>query len=228
MKILIVEDEDSIREVEKAYLQRAGYSVDEAQDGRDALDLFKKNAYDLILLDLNIPEINGIDVCKEIRKTSQIPIIMITARVEEIDEIIGLEIGADDYIKKPFSPSIMLARVQSILRRTGHEVIEIGEIVIDPEKMIVFKNKKEITLTTTQFNILYTLAKRPGKVFTRSEILDHAYNETLPNEVLDRTIDAHVKSIRKAIEKSPKNPVYLLTVIGKGYKINDELRKKQK
>ncbi|MCA9386736.1 response regulator transcription factor [Candidatus Dojkabacteria bacterium] len=224
MKILVVEDEDTIREVEKAYLSRAGFSVDEASDGKSALELFSKNKYDLIVLDLNLPEIDGINVCKEIRKLSQVPVIMVTARVEEIDEIIGLEIGADDYIKKPFSPSVLIARVQSILRRTGHEVIETGGLSIDPERMIIAIKGKEIELTTTQFNILYTLAKRPGKVFTRSEILDYAYDETLPNDVLDRTVDAHVKSIRKAIEPNPKKPKYLLTVIGKGYKFNDELK----
>ncbi|MCA9380889.1 response regulator transcription factor [Candidatus Dojkabacteria bacterium] len=224
MKILVVEDEDTIREVEKAYLQRSGYSVDDSCDGKSALDLFKKNKYDLVLLDLNLPEMDGVEVCKEIRKVSQVPVIMVTARVEEIDEIVGLEIGADDYIKKPFSPSVLIARVQTILRRTGHETIEFGDILIDPERMIINKKGKEIELTTTQFNILYTLAKRPGKVFTRSEILDYAYDETLPNDVLDRTVDAHVKSIRKAIESNPKKPRYLLTVIGKGYKFNDELK----
>ncbi len=221
MKVLIIEDEDTIREVEKAYLTRAGFSVVEAIDGDDALQKFRSEKLDLVLLDLNLPKKDGIQVCKEIREKSNLPIIMVTARVEEIDEIVGLEIGADDYIKKPFSPSVLVARVQTLLRRMGSEIIEIENIVINPEKMIVTKNGKEIKLTTTQFNILYTLAKRPGKVFTRNEILDKAYDETLPNDVLDRTVDAHIKSIRKVLEKNPKKPELVLTVIGKGYKFKD-------
>lgn len=224
MKVLVVEDEDTIREVEAAYLKRAGFTVVEACDGEEALNHFKKEKFDLVLLDLNLPKLDGIEICKEIRKTSIVPIIMATARVDEIDEIVGLEIGADDYIKKPFSPSVLIARVQSLLRRAGTESIKIKDLEIDPERMLVIKNDKEITLTTTQFNILYTLSKRPGKVFTRDEILDKAYDETLPKDVLDRTVDAHIKSIRKNIEKDPKKPKYILTVIGKGYKFSDELK----
>lgn len=223
MKILLVEDEESIREVEKAYLQRSGYTVTEAYDGQDAINKFSMDTFDLVVLDLNLPEKDGIQVCKEIRNKSTLPIIMVTARVEEIDEIIGLEIGADDYIKKPFSPNILIARVQSLLRRLGTEKLTHGALSIDPQKMLVYKDSKEIQLTTTQFNILYTLAKQPGKVFTRDEILDRAYDDILPNEVLDRTIDAHIKSIRKAIEKDAKEPQYVLTVIGKGYKFNEHL-----
>ncbi len=222
MKILVVEDEDTIREVEKAYLLRAGFKIIEAEDGKEALEKFKNDKFDLVLLDLNLPYIDGIEVCKKIRQTSNVPLIMATARVEEIDEIVGLEIGADDYIKKPFSPSVLVARVQSLLRRSGHEVIEIQGLIIDPEKMLVKVAEKEVNLTTTQFNILYTLASKPGKVFTRDEILDKAYDETLPKDVLDRTVDAHIKSIRKAIEKNPKKPEFVITVIGKGYKFNEE------
>ena len=222
MKILVVEDEDTIREVEKAYLVRAGFTVLEAVDGNEAIEVFNKNKPDLILLDLNLPVKDGIEVCKEIRTKSNIPVIMATARVEEIEEIIGLEVGADDYIKKPFSPSVLVARVQSLLRRAGSEKLEIKDLVIDPERMLVLRNDSKINLTTTQFNILYTLASRPGKVFTRDEILDKAYDETLPKDVLDRTVDAHIKSIRRVLEDNPKKPKYVLTVIGRGYKFSDE------
>jgi DNA-binding response OmpR family regulator len=221
MKILVVEDEDTIREVVKAYLSRAGYHVDEASDGNKAIDLFSKNKYNLVILDLNLPVVDGIEVCKNIRSKSSVPIIMVTARVEEIDEIIGLEVGADDYIKKPFSPAILVARAQALLRRTEKDIIEYEDIVINPEKFVVTKKGKAIPMTTTQFNILYLLAKSVGKVFTREEILDKAYDETLPKDVLDRTVDAHIKSIRKAIEDDSKKPKYVITVIGKGYKLND-------
>jgi DNA-binding response OmpR family regulator len=221
MQILIVEDESTIREVEKAYLERAGYSVLEAEDGEKALDLFSHNKVDLVLLDLNLPKVDGINVCKQIRALSGVPIIMVTARVEEMDELIGLEIGADDYIKKPFSPSVLVARVQALLRRIGEAALKIGDLEIDPEKMTVTRSGKLINLTTTQFNILYTLARTPGKVFTRDQIMEHAYNDPVERDVLDRTIDVHIKSIRKLLETDPKNPKYILTMIGKGYKFNE-------
>jgi DNA-binding response OmpR family regulator len=221
MQILIVEDESTIREVEKAYLERAGYSVLEAEDGEKALDLFSHNKVDLVLLDLNLPKVDGINVCKQIRALSGVPIMMVTARVEEMDELIGLEIGADDYIKKPFSPSVLVARVQALLRRIGEAALKIGDLEIDPEKMTVTRSGKLINLTTTQFNILYTLARTPGKVFTRDQIMEHAYNDPVERDVLDRTIDVHIKSIRKLLETDPKNPKYILTMIGKGYKFNE-------
>lgn len=223
MKILLVEDEDTIREVEKGYLLRAGYAVVEARDGESAISKFKKESFDLVVLDLNLPIKDGIQVCKEIRETSLLPIIMVTARIEEIDEIIGLEVGADDYIKKPFSPNVLVARVQSLLRRTAKDIIEIGDLKIDPEKMRVEKDGEKIEFTTTQFNILYTLAKSPGRVYSREEILDKAYDDILPADILDRTVDAHIKAIRKLIEKNTRKPKYLLTVIGRGYKFNDEI-----
>lgn len=224
MKILIVEDEDSIREVEKAYLQRSGYSVVEAEDGDVALTKFSLEKFDLVVLDLNLPHKDGIEVCKEIRKISKVPVLMVTARVEEIDEIIGLEIGADDYLKKPFSPNILVARVQALLRRTGDQLIEIEKIKINPEKMNIEVNGIKIDLTTTQFNILHLLASSPGKVFTRDQIIERSNGETIPKDVLDRTVDAHIKSIRKLIEQDTKKPKYIQTVIGRGYKFNDELK----
>lgn len=224
MKILLVEDEAPIREVQKLYLEKEGYSIVEASNGNEAVKIFEDSNPDLVVLDLNLPEKDGIEVCKEIRSIANTPIVMVTARVEEIDELLGLEVGADDYVKKPFSPSVLVARVQALLRRIGERRIEIDDIIIDPELMRVEKGDDRIELTTTQFNVLYTLAMRPGKVFTRDEILDKAYDEVLPKDVLDRTVDAHIKAIRKKIEPDTKNPKYILTVIGKGYKFNDDLK----
>jgi DNA-binding response OmpR family regulator len=222
MQILIVEDEPAIREVQKAYLLKAGYRVHESGDGEQALQLFQQHRPNLIVLDLNLPSRDGIQICKQIRLTSQVPIIMVTARTEEMDELIGLEIGADDYIKKPFSPNVLVARVNALLRRQQSGTIVMGSLTIDPQKMVVSKSGQKLSLTTTQFNILYSLASKPGRVFTRDEILDNAYSDIMP-DVLDRTIDAHVKAIRKVIEDDPAIPYYVLTVIGKGYKFNDEL-----
>lgn len=225
MKILVVEDEETIREVICVYLRQAQYETIEAEDGEQALKLLEMDSFDLIILDLNLPKINGIEVCKKVRESSQIPIIMLTARVEEIDELIGLESGADDYIKKPFKPSLLVARIKALQRRLGNTdgKIQIGELEINPEKMTVAKNKKTLSLTTTQFNILYTMAKSPGKVFTRDQLLDTAYDSSLPPDILDRTIDAHIKTIRKKIEKDTRKPKYILTIIGRGYKMNDLL-----
>ncbi|MCA9385677.1 response regulator transcription factor [Candidatus Dojkabacteria bacterium] len=218
MNILVVEDEKSIREVEAAYLKQQGYTVFEAQDGEEALEVFADKSIDLIILDLNLPSIDGIEVCRKIRNKSLVPIIMVTARIEEIDELVGLETGADDYIKKPFSPAILIARVKSALRRVDEGIVEEMDLHIDPEKMLVEKEGKKISFTTTQFNILYTLVKNPGKVFTREEILDRAYDDSLPPDVLDRTVDAHIKSIRKKLDDKQK---YIHTVIGKGYKFGE-------
>jgi two-component system alkaline phosphatase synthesis response regulator PhoP len=224
MNILIVEDENSIREVEAAYLKKNGYNIIEADTGRKALDLFQKNDIDLIILDINIPEIDGITVCRKIRETSTIPIIMVTARVQDIDELIGLECGADDYVKKPFNPAILVARVKTLFKRLSGTKFENEAISIDPEKMNVIVKDKKIDLTTTEFNILYTMAKSPGKVFTRYEIIDKAYDGGLSPDILDRTVDVHIKNLRKKMDVEPGLPEFILTVIGKGYKFNDEIK----
>lgn len=223
MKILLVEDEDSIREVQKAYLERAGYTVIESPNGLDAIEKFKEDEFDLILLDLNLPEVDGIQVCRRIRLKSEVPIIMVTARDSEMDEISGFELGADDYIKKPFSPSVLVSRVNALLKRSSNKKILVGDISIDPERMEILKKEKVLEMTTTQFNIIYTLAKLPGKVFTREELLKLAYDNVLFKETSDRTIDAHIKNIRKLVETDHKKPKYILTIIGKGYKFNDKV-----
>jgi DNA-binding response OmpR family regulator len=148
---------------------------------------------------------------------------MVTARVEELDELVGLDVGADDYIKKPFSPRVLIARIQARLRQRGKKPIQHDGLALHPDRMEVVNHGEKVHLTVTQFNILYTLAHDPGRVFTRDEILEYAYDQALPPDVMDRTVDAHIKSIRKAIEVDARHPQRILTVIGKGYKFNDEL-----
>lgn len=217
MNILVVEDEKSIREVETAYLKNAGYEVIDAEDGEEALELLETEKIDLVVLDINLPNVDGIEVCKKIRESSMIPIIMVTARIQEIDELIGLEIGADDYIKKPFSPNILVARVKAILKRIGEGNLSRSGLHLDPQKLEVLLDDKKISFTTTEFNILYTLALRPGRVFTRDQILDMAYKDTISPDVFDRTVDAHIKNIRKKL-KAVNEKEYIITVIGRGYK----------
>ncbi|MFA6553580.1 MAG: response regulator transcription factor [Patescibacteria group bacterium] len=221
MKILIVEDEESIREVLKEYLMREGFVVEEAISGEVALLKFNSSV-NLVVLDLNLPNRDGIEVAKAIRKKSSVPIIMVTARTEESDELKGLSIGADDYIKKPFSPKVLMARIQTLLRRTDEPTISSNGLKIDEEKMLVIKNGEEIPLTTTQFKILHTLAKQPGKVFTRSELLSAVEDDNGLRQAMERTIDAHIKTIRKLIDDDPQKPKYIKTIIGTGYKFTNE------
>ncbi len=223
MNILVVEDENSIREIETAYLQKAGYTIYEAETGTKALSIFEKTNIELVILDINIPEIDGITVCKTIRSKSQVPIIMVTARTEDADELIGLECGADDYIKKPFNPTVLVARVKALLKRTNGTTLSNQYITIDPEKQQVKVNNKLIELTTTEFNILVTLFKNPGKVFNRENIILKAYNDFDSSDILDRTVDVHIKNIRRKLKVEDDLPEFILTVIGKGYKFNDAL-----
>lgn len=223
MNILVVEDENSIREIETAYLQKAGYTIYEAETGTKALSIFEKTNIELVILDINIPEIDGITVCKTIRSKSQVPIIMVTARTEDADELIGLECGADDYIKKPFNPTVLVARVKALLKRTHSTTLSNQYITIDPEKQQVKVNNKLIELTTTEFNILITLFKNPGKVFNRENIILKAYNDFDSSDILDRTVDVHIKNIRRKLKVEDNLPEFILTVIGKGYKFNDSL-----
>jgi DNA-binding response OmpR family regulator len=217
--VLLVEDEESIREAEKLYLEQAGYVVIEAEDGEKAVTLWKERPADLVILDLNLPLQDGLEVCREIRRTSQVPILMVTARVEEIDELLGLEIGADDYLRKPFSPAILVARVNVLLRRSGKaEIITLGDLVIDSDKQEVRIGEKTVGLSTMPFRLLTVLAQHPGKIYSRSELLDTAYGEQA-GDVYDRTIDAHIHAIRTAIEENPRQPHHLHTVIGRGYKL---------
>ena len=226
-KILVVEDEREIREIERDYLEKEGYSVLEADNGEEALITFREESPDLVILDLNIPFKDGIEVCKSIREKSGVPIIMVTARTKEIDELLGLEVGADDYIKKPFSPNVLVARVKALLKRPDYSektgAIRIGDLEIDVEKQVMKRDGKIIELTTVQFNILTLLVTNRGKVFSRNELIEGSYDTYDFPDIFDRTIDSHIKNLRKQIEENSRKPKYILTVRGKGYKFNDDV-----
>jgi DNA-binding response OmpR family regulator len=221
-KILVVDDEPQIVKVVKAYLEKSGYQVITAADGQTALTAFRQEKPDFMILDLNLPGMDGLDVCRAVRRESNIPILMLTARVEETDRLIGLELGADDYVVKPFSPREVVARVRTILRRTTAEtlesnVIEVGQLKIDLEQHTVMLGSRLVELTPTEFDILAVLARQPRRVFSRLQIMEQAQGDAF--EGYERTIDAHIKNIRFKLEPDPKRPKYIHTVFGVGYKL---------
>jgi DNA-binding response OmpR family regulator len=223
MKVLVVEDELSIREFEVTYLRDAGYETLEASDGDTALELFYEQAPAAAVIDVNVPGINGLDICKAIRKTSAMPILIVTARSSDEDEITGLAVGADDYLKKPFNPQVLVARVQSLLRRHDRVAeLRFKGLTIDPQTMAVIKDGARITLTTTRFNLLLAIASQPQVVMSRAQLVDKIYSDPSSHFVYDRTIDAHIKALRQAIESDPKKPVFIETVIGSGYRFIGE------
>jgi DNA-binding response OmpR family regulator len=222
-KILVVDDEARLVDVLKAYLERDGYKVLTAYDGKQALFQARRDKPDLILLDLMLPEIDGMDVCRTVRKESNIPIIMLTARSEETDKLIGLELGADDYITKPFSPREVVARVRAVLRRTqatqevGQEQLTIGDLLIDQARHEVRRGDVFIAVTPTEFDLLWALASNKGRVLSRLQLMEKALGESY--EGYERTIDAHIKNLRRKIEADPAHPRYVQTVFGVGYKV---------
>ncbi|MDN5274964.1 MAG: response regulator transcription factor [Candidatus Saccharibacteria bacterium] len=223
MEVLIIEDEASIREFEVTYLRDAGYKTIEAADGQTAVELFEQHKPDLAIIDINLPRMSGLDVCKTIRMTSTIPILIVTARDSDEDEVIGLAMGADDYIKKPFNPNILVARVQALLRRhDATRSLHFKGLSIDPETMSVVKDDKTIQLTTTRFNLLLALASHPKAVLSRAQLVDRIYSDPTSHFVYDRTIDAHVKALRQSIETDTKNPQFIETVFGSGYRFIGE------
>ncbi len=223
-KILVVDDEKKIVEVVKSYLEHSGYEVFEAYTGKEALQVFEKVPLSLIVLDLMLPDFSGEEICKIIRKKSRIPIIMLTAKAEEEDILKGLNIGADDYITKPFSPKQLVARVTAVLRRTAGDLVPLsnifsfnnGELVIDSLKYEVRKGNNIVNLTPNEYKILMTLVKYPGKTFTREELISIALGDDF--EGFDRTVDTHIKNLRQKIETDSKAPKYILTVHGIGYR----------
>ncbi len=222
-KIFVIDDEPQIVKVLKAYLEKAGYQVVTTSDGKTALSIFQRERPDFLILDLNLPGMDGLDICKAIRRDSNVPILMLTARVEEADRLIGLELGADDYVLKPFSPREVVARVKTIFRRAAAEpaktdVIQVGELIIDLGQHTVNLAGKPIELTPTEFEILATLAKQPKRVFSRLQIMELAQGDAF--EGYERTIDAHIKNIRLKLEPNPRRPVYIQTVFGLGYKLD--------
>ncbi|HSF86938.1 MAG TPA: response regulator transcription factor [Acidimicrobiia bacterium] len=222
--ILVVDDELKITRLVRDYLQQAGFGVIEAADGPAALSAVRRHDPDLVILDLGLPAIDGLDVTRTLRAESGIPIIMLTARSEESDRIVGLELGADDYIVKPFSPRELVARVRALLRRVDFsdedvDVLRVGDVVIDSPKMRVTVGDQVIELTPTEFSLVHTMARRPGQIFTRAQLLDAVHGVSFDS--YERAIDAHVKNIRSKLEPDPRHPVYVLTVHGVGYRFAD-------
>jgi DNA-binding response OmpR family regulator len=219
--VLVVDDEPQIATIARDYLTRAGFSVALATDGISALDMARQNPPDLVVLDLGLPRLDGLTVARALRRESDVPIIMLTARVDETDRLAGFEVGADDYITKPFSPRELVARVSSVLRRARHAPpavarFEVADLSVDVAKMRVERRGAPIDLTPTEFQLVTALARYPGRVFTRAQLLDAVRGMEV--ESFERAIDAHVKNVRRKLERDPHRPRYLLTVYGIGYK----------
>jgi len=219
--ILIVDDEPKIVQLVRDYLEHAGFSVLSASDGKTALAVVRASKPDLIVLDLGLPQLDGLDVTRALRRASNVPIVMLTARVDESDKLVGLELGADDYVTKPFSPKELVARVRAVLRRsesvnTLAEIVRAADVTLDIPRMKVSANGRAVELTPTEFQLLATLARQPGRIFTRAQLLDAVQGVAF--ESYERAIDAHVKNIRRKLEPNPHQPRYLLTVYGVGYK----------
>ncbi len=221
--ILIIEDEPELVKVLRSYLEKENFKVLKAYRGDTGLKLWEQESPDLVLLDLNLPGMNGLDVARKIRRQADTPIIMLTARVDETDQLIGLELGADDYITKPFSPRVVVAKVRAVLRRTESssqevEILKISDIEINIEAHTVTQKDAKVDLTPTEFTILHTMSAQPGRAFSRLQLLEAA-QEGMVYEGYERTIDTHIKNLRSKLEKDPKNPVYIETVFGVGYRI---------
>ena len=219
--VLVVDDEPKIVQLTRDYLEHAGFRVASAADGREALVSFRRDAPDLVVLDLGLPTLDGLDVARAIRKSSNVPIVMLTGRGDEADRVVGLELGADDYVTKPFSPKELVARVRAVLRRSElasspADVVRAGDVTLDVPRLSVRVNDRAVELTPTEFQLLLALARSPGRVFTRSQLLDALHGVAF--ESYERAIDAHVKNIRRKLEPDPREPRYLLTVHGVGYR----------
>jgi len=223
--ILVVEDEMKIARLVRDYLEHAGFDVIITGDGGAALASARGAKPDLVVLDLGLPGLDGLDVTRELRRSSNVPIVILTARGDEADRIVGLELGADDYVVKPFSPKELVARVRAVLRRTEvaragpPEVLRVADIEVDVPRLRVSVRGRPVDLTPTEFQLLATLVREPGRVFTRGQLLDAVHGVAI--ESYERAIDAHVKNIRRKIEPTPRRPRYLLTVHGVGYRFAD-------
>ncbi len=219
-KVLVVDDEKTIVKGIKYSLEQDGMKVDSAFDGEEALQFAKDNTYDMILLDVMLPKMDGFEVCQQIREFSSVPIVMLTAKGDDMDKILGLEYGADDYITKPFNILEVKARIKAIMRRTNKpevqaSVLTFGELTINEEYRRVYVGEKEINLTSREFDVLEFLVSTPGKVYNRSELLHAIWGEDFPGD--ERTVDVHVRRLREKLEKSPSEPRYVRTKWGSGY-----------
>lgn len=220
--ILVVDDEKQIVDIVKAYLDKEGFRVVVAYDGRSALELVQRKPPDLIVLDLMLPGVSGWDICRILRRKSNIPIIMLTARDDVTDRIVGLELGADDYVTKPFDPKELVSRVKAVLRRSEGKmitkpIIHIGNLIINTEMRLVQCGDKTIELTPIEYELLMVLAENPGRVYSRLQLLDNIQGDSY--EGYERTIDSHIKNLRKKIEPDPNHPSYIMTVYGVGYRM---------
>jgi DNA-binding response OmpR family regulator len=225
-RILVVEDESKIARLVRDYLEHAGFEVVVAGDGEVALAEARRARPDLVVLDLGLPGRDGLDVARGLRRTSNVPIVMLTARGDETDRIVGLELGADDYVVKPFSPKELVARVRAVLRRSEaassggrSEVLRVADVEVDLPRMRVTVGGRPVELTPTEFQLLAAMVREPGRVFTRGQLLDAVHGVAF--ESYERAVDAHVKNLRKKIEPIPGHPRYLLTVHGVGYRFAD-------
>ena len=223
--VLVIDDEPRIVDLARDYLEHAGFAVLTAADGPSALKAARSRKPDILVLDLGLPGMDGLDVARALRRESNVPIVMLTARDDELDRVLGLEIGADDYVTKPFSPRELVARIRAILRRVDHQIepndrIEVPGVSIDVGRMRVEVEGKTVELTPTEFQLLATLARQPGRIFTRSQLLDAIHG--LAFESYERAIDAHVKNLRHKLEPNPSRPRYIQTVYGVGYRFAEE------
>jgi DNA-binding response OmpR family regulator len=223
--ILVVDDEAKIVQIARDYLEHAGFTVLTAGDGKRAIDIALGQQPDLIVLDIGLPVVDGLDVTRAVRKYNDTPIIMLTARGEESDKLVGLELGADDYIVKPFSPKELVARVRAVLRRAearreAPQIVRVADLTLDLPKMAVSVDGRPAQLTASEFQLLAALAQQPGRIFTRAQLLDALRGVAF--ESYERAIDAHIKNIRRKIEADPREPRYILTVYGVGYKFADD------
>ena len=223
--ILVVDDEPKIATLARDYLEHAGFAVLTAGDGLSALTTIRQRRPDLVVLDLGLPGLDGLDLTRELRRDSTIPIVMLTARDDELDKLLGLELGADDYLTKPFSPRELVARVRAVLRRADRpleaaETIRAGDVVLDLPRMRTEVGGPAVELTPTEFQLLATLAARPGRIFTRSQLLDALHGVAF--ETYERAIDSHIKNLRRKLEPDPRRPRYVLTVYGVGYRFADD------
>jgi two-component system, OmpR family, response regulator len=225
-RILLVDDEQSVQTLLSYPLRKDGYHVTSALDGREALERFKEARFDLVVLDLMLPRLNGVEVCRQLRRHSQVPIIMLTAKGSETDKVAGLEVGADDYITKPFSMREFRSRVKAALRRSrmaleppDDEPIEQGELKIDPARRSVALRGEEVPTTYVEFEILAALARSPGRVLSRETLLEHVWGDSDYRD--PRTVDVHIRHLREKLEVDPKLPEYLFTVRGVGYRFRE-------
>ncbi len=223
-RVLIVEDEDSFSEAMSFMLRKEGFEVSVANNGALAIEEFDQTGADIVLLDLMLPGLSGTEVCREIRKRSNVPVIMVTAKDSEIDKVVGLELGADDYVTKPFSSRELIARIKAVLRRAGTEIedasdiLELGAVRIDVERHIVSVEGQQIKLPLKEFDLLLMLMRNAGRVLTRGQLIDRIWGSDYVGDT--KTLDVHIKRLRAKIEKDPANPIHLMTVRGLGYKFD--------